>query len=277
MQVIFPSLAEIEISHIDNLEKIWHDNLAAGSFCELRSIKIRGCKRIVNIFPSVLIRSFTRLEVLEIGFCNMLEAIFDLKGSSVDEIQPSNYVQLRDLSFNSLPKLKHIWNKDPQGKHKFLNLQIVRAFGCGVLKNLFPFSIARDLPQLEKLEIVHCGVEQIVAKQEGGEAFPHFMFPRLTSLDLIEIRKFRNFYPGKHTWECPRLKSLAVSGCGNIMYFDSKFLYLQEVQGEIDPTVPIQQPLFSDEEVRVCFRIFSLNFFFFSTLDMMDIFKPQFT
>lgn len=229
-KVIFPSLAEIEISHIDNLEKIWHNNLAAGSFCELRSIKIRGCKKIVNIFPSVLIRSFTRLEVLEIGFCDLLEAIFDLKGPSVDEIQPSNVVQLRDLSLNSLPKLKHIWNKDPQGKHKFHNLQIVRAFSCGVLKNLFPFSIARVLRQLEKLEIVHCGVEQIVAKEEG-----------------------------KHTWECPRLKSLAVSGCGNIKYFDSKFLYLQEVQGEIDPTVPIQQPLFSDEEIISNLEELSLN------------------
>ncbi|KAJ6854907.1 hypothetical protein NC651_039770 [Populus alba x Populus x berolinensis] len=258
-KVMFPSLAEIEISHIDNLDKIWHNNLAAGSFCELISIKIRGCKKIVNIFPSVLIRSFTRLEVLEIGFCDLLEAIFDLEGPSADEIQPSNIVQLRDLSLNSLPKLKHIWNKDPQGKHKFHNLQIVRAFSCGVLKNLFPFSIAQDLRQLEKLEIVHCGVEQIVAKEEGGKAFPYLMFPRLTSLDLIEIRKFRNFYPGKHTWECPRLKSLAVSGCGNIKYFDSKFLYLQEVQGEIDPTVPIQQPLFSDEEIISNLEELSLN------------------
>nr|TKS06892.1 putative disease resistance gene NBS-LRR family protein [Populus alba] len=258
-KVIFPSLAEIEISHIDNLEKIWHNNLAAGSFCELRSFKIGGCKKIVNIFPSVLIRSFTKLEVLEIGFCDLLEAIFDLKGPSLDEIQPSNVVQLRDLSLNSLPKLKHIWNKDPQGKHKFHNLQIVRAFSCGVLKNLFPFSIARCLPQLEKLEIVHCGVEQIVAKEEGGEAFPYFMFPRLTSLNLIEIRKFRNFYPGKHTWECPKLKSLALSGCGNIKYFDSKFLDLQEVQGEIDPTFPIQQPLFSDEEIISNLEELSLN------------------
>ncbi|KAG5232518.1 disease resistance NBS-LRR family protein [Salix suchowensis] len=135
LQVVFPCLAEIQISHID---KIWHNQLAAGSFCELRSMSISDCDKLVNIFPSILLTRFQRLEMLEISHCHSLETIFELQGLGCEEIQASNAFQLQDLDLYNLPKLKHIWNKDPQGRLIFQNLHAVRVGKCSALKNLFP-------------------------------------------------------------------------------------------------------------------------------------------
>lgn len=263
LQVVFPCLAEIQILHID---KIWHNQLAAGSFCELRSMSISDCDKLVNIFPSILLTRFQRLEMLEISHCHSLETIFELQGLGCEEIQASNAFQLQDLDLYNLPKLKHIWNKDPQGRLIFQNLHAVRVGKCSALKNLFPVSIARDLPQLEKLEIKECGVEEIVANAEDDETAPRFNFPHLTSLTLEKIPEFRNFYPGKHSWECPILKSLEVSGCGNVKLFGSESLTSQEIQrgGQQDQ---IQQPLFFVEKVW----IYSAPCFFPSTFFLSKI------
>ncbi|KAG6751661.1 hypothetical protein NC652_030745 [Populus alba x Populus x berolinensis] len=254
-KVVFPCLAEIQISHID---KIWHNQLAAGSFCELRSMSISDCDKLVNIFPSTLLTRFQRLEMLEISHCHSLETIFELQGLGGEEIQASNAFQLQDLDLYNLPRLKHIWNKDPQGRLIFQNLHSVRVGKCSALKNLFPVSIARDLPQLEKLEIKECGVEEIVANAEGDETAPRFDFPHLTSLTLEKIPEFRNFYPGKHSWECPILKSLEVSGCGNVKLFGSESHTSQEIQrgGQQDQ---IQQPLFFVEKVISTLEELSLS------------------
>ncbi|KAJ6757250.1 hypothetical protein OIU74_026487 [Salix koriyanagi] len=254
-KVVFPCVAEIQILHID---KIWHNQLAAGSFCELRSMSISDCDKLVNIFPSILLTRFQRLEMLEISHCHSLETIFELQGLGCEEIQASNAFQLQDLDLYNLPKLKHIWNKDPQGRLIFQNLHAVRVGKCSALKNLFPVSIARDLPKLEKLEIKECGVEEIVANAEDDETAPRFNFPHLTSLTLEKIPEFRNFYPGKHSWECPILKSLEVSGCGNVKLFGSESLTSQEIQrgGQQDQ---IQQPLFFVEKVISTLEELSLS------------------
>ncbi|KAI5587672.1 hypothetical protein BDE02_05G049700 [Populus trichocarpa] len=244
-KVAFPSLAEIKISHIENLEKMWHNQLAEDSFCQLRSVTISSCKRLVRVFPSILLETFRMVEMLDIRHCPFLEEIFDLQETSA-----SGSLQLRDLSLIGLGKLKHIWNKDPQGILSFQNLHALKVSDCNVLRNLFPFSIARELMQLEKLEIEHCGkLEEIIVKVDNGEAAHCFVFPQLTSLKLQELPEFRNLYPGKHTWKSPMLKRLAVSDCCNIALFGSKFLKSQETRGEVQLGIPAQQPLFFVEKV----------------------------
>jgi hypothetical protein len=185
------------------------------------------------------------VEMLDISHCPLLEEIFDL-----EETSASGSLQLRDLSLIGLGKLKHIWNKDPQGILSFQNLHALKVSDCNVLKNLFPFSIARELVQLEKLKIEHCGkLEEIIVKVDDAEAAHCFVFPLLTSLKLQELPEFRNLYPGKHTWKSPMLKRLAVSNCCNVALFGSKFLKSQETQGEVQLGIPAQQPLFFVEKV----------------------------
>ncbi|KAF2294483.1 hypothetical protein GH714_011830 [Hevea brasiliensis] len=180
-------------------------------------------------------KRFQRLEKLNVDNCFSLQEIYQLEGFNVIEA-----FELRKLSIKSLPSLKHVWRKDPQGVFTFQNLKSVEVSNCDVLKNLFPASIAESLLQLENLTIIECGVEEIVAKPEDVEPAPYycFKFPQLTSLKLIELSELRSFYPGTHISEWQKLKCLEVRNCRKVRKFG-----LEEVHEEGQHSIPIQQPL----------------------------------
>ncbi|TXG66104.1 hypothetical protein EZV62_007379 [Acer yangbiense] len=128
-----------------------------------------------------------------------------------------------DISF--LPKLKHIFNKNLGGMLSFQNLESVKVGNCKSLEHLFPASIARSLPQLEKLDIHYCGLEVIVAKEKEEETTSsRFVFPRVTFLKLKGLHQLTTFYCGLHTSKWPALKKLEVSGCRKMELFVSKLL-----------------------------------------------------
>lgn len=157
-----------------------------------------------------MIRSPVQLRQLQIYSCPILEVIFDLEGANfADEVVS----ELRELDICYLPKLKHLWNKDPQKIFSFEKLNMVRILGCGMLKNVFPVSIASNLSQLQTFEIARCGVEEIFSVgNEGAETKHRFVFPRVAYLSLYGLPKFTTFIPGLYTAEWPALKQLKVGG-----------------------------------------------------------------
>eukprot|EP00257_Ricinus_communis_P018288 XP_015576965.1 uncharacterized protein LOC8266842 isoform X2 [Ricinus communis] len=247
-KVAFPSLEEIELSYIDNLRRIWHNQLDAGSFCKLKIMRINGCKKLRTIFPSYLLERFQCLEKLSLSDCYALEEIYELQGLNFKEKHLLATSGLRELYIRSLPQLKSILSKDPQGNFTFLNLRLVDISYCS-MKNLFPASVATGLLQLEKLVINHCfWMEEIFAKEKGGETAPSFVFLQLTSLELSDLPNFRSFYPGLHTSEWPKLKSMKVFECEKIKNFASEFFFLQGPGGEGQFSVPTQSPIPSMEK-----------------------------
>ena len=116
--------------------------------------------------------------------------------------------------------------------------------GCEALKNLFPVSIAKDLLLLEELKLEFCGIEEIVAKAEGADPAPSFVFPHLSTLSLKSLPNFRCFYPGTHSLEFRKLKSLIVHQCDKAMEFVSESSGFQGKHGEGQHDIPIKQPLF---------------------------------
>ncbi|XP_058007428.1 uncharacterized protein LOC110661427 isoform X2 [Hevea brasiliensis] len=232
--VTFSNLEKLSLSKIYEMKSIWHSQFAADSFCKLKSLGIYNCSKLMTVFPSNVLERFQRLEELSVRNCNSLQEIYQLEGSNVIEA-----FELRKLSIGSLPSLKHVWRKDPQGVFTFQNLKSVEVSNCDVLKNLFPASVAEGLLQLEKLTIIECGVEEIVAKPEDVEPAPYycFKFPQLTSLELIELSELRSFYPGTHISEWQKLKSLNVRNCRKVMKFG-----WEEVHKEGQHNIPIQQP-----------------------------------
>ena len=95
------------------------------------------------------------------------------------------------MSLENLPKLKHLWNKDPQGNIRFRNLFTVKAAKCQSLKHVFPLSVAEDLVHLQFLEISDCWVEEIIANDQGGiEAALGFVFPKLVSINILNFSSF---------------------------------------------------------------------------------------
>ncbi|GKV26341.1 hypothetical protein SLEP1_g35666 [Rubroshorea leprosula] len=238
-KVTFPSLEILRIFQLENLRIIWHHQLPADSFCKLKSLSILSCERLLTIFPSeILERLCTSLEELEVSLCGCLEEIFDLGELNIEESHTVVDSQLRHLSICQLPRLKHIWSKDPQGTLTFQNLQSVKAVSCLNLQTLFPASVALGLWQLQKLELIGCGIEQVVAFGEDTEV-PRFLFSNLSSLGLWYLPRVKYFYPLKHKIEWPMLKKFSAFHCEGV----------KETNAESLGKFPVQLPLFSIQKV----------------------------
>ncbi|TXG65713.1 hypothetical protein EZV62_006988 [Acer yangbiense] len=227
--VAFPSLEELKISKMIDLEMIWPNQLCNDSFCNLKSLEVRRCNKLLTIFQSNMVERVTRLEYLTINDCDLVEKIFDLQGVDYEESHPAKETLLRELDFNGLPKLKQIWNKDPQKMFSFQKLNNVKVHHCTSLKYLFPASIAESLLELERLYVHHCGVEEIVTDDQGEvNVAATFVFSRITSLEFNQLTRFKTFYRGVHTSQWQNLKRLTVCGCEQVELFASKLFNFQE-------------------------------------------------
>jgi hypothetical protein len=232
-----------------NLKIIWHNQLAEDSFSKLQELVVLFCENLMSIFHSNMLIRFQSLEKLVVQDCGSLQEIFELQGQDVRETQAVTAIPLKELNLYRLPKMKQVWNKDPQGVFSFQNLQKIIVGECESLKSLLPASVARCLMQLKYLELVDCGAEEIVAQEYGAEAAARLVFPKVTFLLLSKLPKLKWFYQGVHTSEWPLLKTLRVNGCDQIEIFISKSLSFQERVEESQLKTSIQQPLFLVEEV----------------------------
>jgi len=250
LQVAFPDLEVFLIDGMDNLKVIWHSELHSESFCKLKTLRVFVVKNLLNIFPSSMLGRFHNLENLLIKDCDSVEEIFDLQALiNVKQGLAVTATQLRVVDLWNVPHLKHVWNRDPQGILSFHNLCDVHVLECPGLRSLFPASVAQNLPQLEVLRIDTCGVEEIVAKDEGLEEGPEFLFPKVTNLLLRKLPELKRFYPGIHTSEWPRLKTLQVYDCGKIEIFPSEIKCSHEPCWEDHVDIQGQQPLLSFRKV----------------------------
>ncbi|KAI5587426.1 hypothetical protein BDE02_05G031900 [Populus trichocarpa] len=249
-KVAFPNLVVFVSFEMDNLKVIWHNELHPDSFCRLKILHVGHGKNLLNIFPSSMLGRFHNLENLVINYCDSVEEIFDLQALiNVEQRLAVTASQLRVVRLTNLPHLKHVWNRDPQGIDSFHNLCTVHVQGCLGLRSLFPASIAQNLLQLELLRIDTCGVEEIVAKDEGLEEGPEFVFPKVTFLQLRELPELKRFYPGIHTSEWPRLKTLRVYDCEKIEIFPSEIKCSHEPCREDHMDIQGQQPLLSFRKI----------------------------
>ncbi|XP_019443819.1 PREDICTED: probable disease resistance protein At4g27220 isoform X2 [Lupinus angustifolius] len=226
-EVVFPSLETLVVSNMDNLKTIWNNAMASNSFPKLTKLEITFCNKLMNIVSSYVLK---HLETMIVTSCDSLEVVFDMERlNSCSVKQHGLPTQLRTLTLKDLPKLKHIWSKDPCGVLGFQNLCTVEVSDCQGLNHVFPLSVGMELKNLQALKISSCGIEHIVARDEMPELAPKFVLPKLKSLKFWILPKLRSFCHGIQTLECPNLKELDVFDCDEM---------------EID-----DQPLFSFEKV----------------------------
>lgn len=216
------------ISQMDNLKAIWPDLLPQNSFCKLKKMEIESCSNLLNVFPCHVLDKLQSLESLNVWKCMALEVVYEIDGINTEHEGSSQEgldIPLRTLSLGNLPKLKHLWNKDPQGNIKFQNLFMVQASKCQSLKYVFPLSLAKDLLHLQFLEINDCGVEEIIASDKGsvGAAFG-FVFPKLVSIKLFNLPDLRCFCDGNHNLRFPLLNQFFAVECPRMETFSRAIL-----------------------------------------------------
>ncbi|XP_040938063.1 disease resistance protein RGA2-like [Gossypium hirsutum] len=160
------------------------DNKVA--FPKLQHLTVEGCDKLLTIFPSNMLTTFRRLHQ---------QQVFEIMHEE-EETTLLATAQLRELYIRGLPKLKYIWKNDPKGIFSFKKICAISVMDCRSLKNVFPASVAKDLPQLGYPSIFDYGVEEIVSKLEEGsesETAVNFEFDQLYTLILLRLPELKYY------------------------------------------------------------------------------------
>ncbi|MBA0574787.1 hypothetical protein Golob_028128, partial [Gossypium lobatum] len=221
----------------------------------LKELTIKKCDLLLNIFPNFLLGVFQRLEKLIVADCASLEEVFQIQVQGLD-IEETYVVssQLREVNLVRLPKLKHVWTKCREGNISFENLKIVFILECWSLKSLFPFSIAKDLQQLERLGIGKCGLEEIVSKnvEVSDEQEIWLAFNQLFFLVLGNLPYLTCFYPGMHRTTWPKLKKLRIYNCRRIKIFGHEESQIGQSLFLIEKVIPqLEEVSFSHDDIAM--------------------------
>ncbi|TYH51615.1 hypothetical protein ES332_D10G288300v1 [Gossypium tomentosum] len=215
--ICFPRLNSLHIDRLPNLIFFNSGNHNI-EFPLLKVLKIKRCPKLIEFISQNSNQSG-------------MHALFSEKVAV-----PS----LEDMNIWDLSNVKMIFYND-LAPGSFKNIRKINVWGCGSLKNLFPVSIAKDLPQLEHLSITDCGVEEIVSKGDGVEEQPvRFEFPQVSFLEVTWVEKLKCFYEGQHTIVWPMLKKLRTDSSALLKIVASEHLRL--IQGN-------EQPVLLGEEV----------------------------
>ncbi|KAL2625519.1 hypothetical protein AAZV13_07G057800 [Glycine max] len=212
---VFPKLEEIHLEGMVELTDIWQAEVSADSFSSVTSVNIDSCNKLDKIFPSHMEGWFASLNSLKVCFCESVKVIFEIKDSQQVDASGGIDTNLQVVEVWNLPKLKQVWSRDPGGILNFKKLQSIEMYDCHRLRNVFPASVAKDVPKLEYMSVTLCdGMVEIVACEDGSETnAEQLVFPELTDMCLYDLSSIQHFYRGRHPIECPKLKKLEVREC----------------------------------------------------------------
>ncbi|KAG5021821.1 hypothetical protein JHK85_018163 [Glycine max] len=243
---VFPKLEEIHLEGMVKLTDIWQADVSADSFSSLTSVNIDSCNKLDKIFPSHMEGWFASLNSLKVSYCESVEVIFEIEDSQQVDASGGIDTNLQVVDVRGLPKLERVWSTDPGGILNFKKLQSIEMDDCKSLWNVFPASVAKDVPKLEYMSVSEChGIVEIVASEDGSETnTEQLVFPELTYMRLYELSSIEHFYRGRHPIECPKLKKLAVRECNKKL----KTFQTGERSNEEDEAVMSAEKIFPNLE-----------------------------
>ncbi|XP_042991225.1 uncharacterized protein LOC122318126 isoform X7 [Carya illinoinensis] len=279
--VAFPILETFVLKNMISLVEICQGNLPLESFKNLKVLKVDNCEKLIFIFSSSIARGLSLLEELNITGCNNMVAVFvkEEEDGIEDQGDMMLFGRLQTLVLQDLPKLVgFLSSKDSfmadcretnsEGSHDLQlpllhhdqvslpSLQTLRMEGLPKIKHVWscgqePKTVFTGLEQLKILEITNCGVEEIVAVEGGGEvvAIRTFEFPRVSTLELRNLKRLKWFYKAVHVSKWPMLKKLKIERCEEVEIFASGVVSFEETIKERQSEMSIKQPLFLVDEV----------------------------
>ncbi|KAG2670585.1 hypothetical protein I3843_14G091800 [Carya illinoinensis] len=164
------------------------------------------------------------LQQLHISDCWSLEVVFDLDGLEVEENRQGFIAlsQLRNLKLQTLSKLRHVWKNIPRGFQCFQNLRFIYLENCSSLLYLFSPSIAKLLVGLESVSINWCNEIENILEVGEEDAAEIIMFPKLSSFEVLNLRKLKRFCPPSYFFEWPSMHKINLSRCPNLITFSSE-------------------------------------------------------
>lgn len=110
-------------------------------------------------------------------------------------------------------RLKSIWHNQ-QAPNSVNNLKTIKITRCHALRNVFPTAMAKELLQLQVLEISMSMIEMIVEDIQGAP--DNITFTKLEQLKLEYLPKLTKFCQEGYNFKFPSLQTVEVIGCPNL-------------------------------------------------------------
>ncbi|KAK3420029.1 hypothetical protein EUGRSUZ_G00806 [Eucalyptus grandis] len=226
-QVQFPQLRWMELSHMDDLSKIWTDNpLETPTFDCLREVGVWNCKSLETLFPYWVATSLTKLQIIQVESCEIDEIVASGDDTPCSNTTQDHFPKLTSLALHDMPRLKSFYPNLPSLNWPLLKeLQVTH---CNKL-NMLSFaasmnswaqrddqqdlldqeahsSFERDFPNLERLLLDNNNIQMI---QDGN--FSYDTFSKLKALTLACFHDKKAAFPSLFLLErFQNLQSLEV-------------------------------------------------------------------
>lgn len=182
---------------LPKLVTIWKGNHSVVHLENLKSVKVKECGKLRNLFSNALAQRLHTLEHLAILKCDSMEEIVS---TDVAEAERG----ARGTKFSNVPPPMF-----------FKNLEKITICKCNKMKSVLSLTIVQGLNQLKELAVVSCNqMEGIIALSDKERAAENQdLLPKLKILALQDLPKLDTVYNGKIALRWPSLEELQVREC----------------------------------------------------------------
>ncbi|KAK1583262.1 hypothetical protein Q3G72_022297 [Acer saccharum] len=221
LELSLPSLKVLKLEYLRELEWLCKGPTHLLSLPNLTKLSVDSCNRLRHMFSPSLARNLLQLEELIIENCGELEQIFNEDDAaecnqtlSKDHLRwPLLFPNLSSIGIWRCDKLKSMFPVSMAHLLSLQNLTTLRLSDCHGLTHLFSSTHARNLLQLESIDIVDCGdLEQIIV-EDHTEDDHVLLLPQLKKLTLHNLQSLVNFCPVGYHFIFPSLSKLWMTKC----------------------------------------------------------------
>ncbi|KAK4576172.1 hypothetical protein RGQ29_026924 [Quercus rubra] len=251
------NLVELYLKEMSCLRTICEGPNQYEIFSNLTVLHAHGCPRLISLFSPSLAQSLKKLKRLSLVRCDEMKQIISEEGMileshgqpiclskletlKVKECGKLEYIfpisvarDLQQLSLRYLPQLKKVFGQNREGEvgdceieshHQptgFPKLQTIWVGNCENLEYIFPISIARDLPQLESLELRDLPqLKQVFGHEKGGDDGDgnNIFLSKLRKLRLQNLPELVSLGGGNGSSVWPSLERLDMVNCPKVKW-----------------------------------------------------------
>ncbi|KAI4354381.1 hypothetical protein L6164_003247 [Bauhinia variegata] len=215
-KVAFLKLETLKLSSID-AKKIWDDSQLLTTSCvqNLTSLTVENCGNIKYLFFTSMVGSFSKLKLLKISNCHVMEEIVAAEegrngGVNLAEDQ---FPKLEKVIINDMKNLKKIWHQ------QFGSLRTMEVKNCGKLERIFPSHMQRNFSSLETVSVTDCGSLKEIFELNADENESE-VNTQLRILTLLELPNLKQIWNGdaKGILRFHNLEAVRIEECPKLEY-----------------------------------------------------------
>ncbi|CAL5349223.1 unnamed protein product [Camellia sinensis] len=208
----------VEITRAVGVKNVGYD-LDKDGFKKLTKLSLEDCQDLEYVIDTT-----DGVPVPQIAFLVLqslcLENLDKLKEICHGQLPEEAFSALKMLELRDLPALTHLW-KGPTQLVRLRNLTSLQLMSCHILERLFSLSIARDLMQLQILDVYDCHEMEVLISSEEEEdqneiasttteTTDKIVFPKLKKLYLAILPSFTAICEAMNGIELLQLKQLEL-------------------------------------------------------------------